>query len=360
MSLNTRDDLVVIALGGNALGDTPQDQIELTKGAAAHIVDIIEQGTNVVVTHGNGPQVGMINNAFAATFADVAAKVPEMGFPECGSMSQGYIGYHITQAIRNELDSRGMHQSVVDIVTQTVVSSDDPAFQNPTKPIGPFMSQEAAEEYAEKTGHAVKEDSGRGWRRVVPSPKPQRIVEFDAVRSLVNAGYVVVCSGGGGIPVVETPQGLQGVSAVIDKDASASLLASELLADSLIILTAVDRVCVQFGKPGQREIDKMSIEQARAYAREGEFPAGSMLPKVEACIGYAEKVPEGKSIITSLEKAAAGLRGETGTVITSCGYLGLAQSLPAKKEASRPKATEFKPTSFTAMGFNSRRRIVTR
>lgn len=306
---------VVIALGGNALGNTPQEQLELVKNTAAHIVDMIEDGTNVVVSHGNGPQVGMINNAFAYASAN-DGKTPEMPFPEAGAMSQGYIGYQLSQAILNELKARGILRSTVNVITQTVVDPDDPAFQNPTKPVGAFLTEEEARAKAAETGWTFKEDAGRGWRQVVASPKPVRVVEFDAIKDLVDAGYVVVSTGGGGVPVFEEG-GYAGVPAVIDKDRSSALLARELGADMLVILTAVEKVCVNFNTPEQAEIDGMDVSQARAYIAEGQFAPGSMLPKVEACIEYVEQFPAGKALITSLECAAAGLRGETGTVITA-------------------------------------------
>ena len=307
---------VVIALGGNALGNTPQEQLELVKNTATHIVDMIEDGTNVVVSHGNGPQVGMINNAFAYASAN-DGKTPEMPFPEAGAMSQGYIGYQLSQAILNELKARNILRSTVNVITQTVVDPDDPAFQNPTKPVGAFLTEEEAKAKAAETGWTYKEDAGRGWRQVVASPKPVRIVEFDAVRDLVNDGYVVISTGGGGVPVFEEGGAYSGVPAVIDKDRSSALLARKLKADMLVILTAVEKVCVNFNTPDQKAIDEMDVEQARAYIEEGQFAPGSMLPKVEACIEYVEQFPAGKALITSLECAAAGLRGETGTVITA-------------------------------------------
>ena len=306
---------VVIALGGNALGNTPQEQLELVKNTAEHIVDMVAEGINVVVSHGNGPQVGMINNAFAYASAN-DGKTPEMPFPEAGAMSQGYIGYQLSQAILNELKARGILRSTVNVITQTVVDPDDPAFQNPTKPVGAFLTEEEARAKAAETGWTFKEDAGRGWRQVVASPKPVRVVEFDAISDLVDAGYVVVSTGGGGVPVFEEG-GYAGVPAVIDKDRSSALLARELGADMLVILTAVEKVCVNFNTPEQAEIDEMDVAQARAYIEEGQFAPGSMLPKVEACIDYVEAYPGGRALITSLERAAAGLRGETGTVITA-------------------------------------------
>lgn len=307
---------VVIALGGNALGNTPQEQLSLVKNTATHIVDMIEDGTNVVVSHGNGPQVGMINNAFAYASGN-DGKTPEMPFPEAGAMSQGYIGYQLSQAILNELKSRGVLRSTACVITQTVVDPDDPAFENPTKPVGAFLTEEEAKAKAAETGWTFKEDAGRGWRQVVASPKPVRIVEFDAVRDLVNDGYVVISTGGGGVPVFEKGSTYEGVPAVIDKDRSSALLARKLKADMLVILTAVEKVCVNFNTPEEQAIDEMNVEQARAYIEEGQFAPGSMLPKVEACIDFVEQFPAGRALITSLECAAAGLRGETGTIITA-------------------------------------------
>ena len=305
---------VVIALGGNALGNTPQEQLELVKNTARHIVDMVAEGINVIVTHGNGPQVGMINNAFAYASAN-DGKTPEMPFPEAGAMSQGYIGYQLSQAILNEMRRRDIMRSTANVVTQTVVYPDDPAFENPTKPVGAFLTEEEAKRKAEETGWTYKEDAGRGWRQVVASPKPRRIVESDAIRDLFDAGYVVVCTGGGGVPVFEANDAYTGVPAVIDKDRSAAMMAATFDADMLVILTAVEKVAVNFGRPDQADIDVMDAAQAREYIEQGQFAPGSMLPKVEACLEYVEARPQGRALITSLECAAAGLRGETGTII---------------------------------------------
>ena len=307
---------VVIALGGNALGDTPQEQLQLVKDTAEHIVDMVAEGINVVVSHGNGPQVGMINNAFAYASAN-DGKTPEMPFPECGAMSQGYIGYQLSQAILGELKRRGIMRSTACIVTQTVVDPEDPAFQNPTKPVGAFMSEEAALAKAEETGLTFKEDAGRGWRMVVASPKPQRIVEFDAIKDLMDDGYIVVSTGGGGVPVIERDDSYHGVPAVIDKDRSSAKLAADFKADMLVILTAVEKVCVNFGKPDQEALNSMTIAEAKKHIADGQLAPGSMLPKVEACIEFVEQHPGGSALITSLECAAAGLKGETGTIITA-------------------------------------------
>ena len=307
---------VVIALGGNALGNTPAEQLELVKNTAKNIVDMVGEGVNVVVSHGNGPQVGMINNAFAFAAAN-DGKTPEMPFPEAGAMSQGYIGYQLSQAILNELRRRGIMRSTANVITQTVVYPDDPAFQNPTKPVGAFMTEEEAKAKAAETGWTFKEDAGRGWRQVVASPKPQRIVEFDAVKDLMDAGYIVVSTGGGGVPVFQRDDGYVGVPAVIDKDRSSAKLAADFKADMLVILTAVEKVCVNYGKPDQAEISTMTVAEAREYIAQGQFAPGSMLPKVEACIEYVEAYPAGRALITSLECAAAGLEGKTGTIITA-------------------------------------------
>ena len=307
---------VVIALGGNALGTTPTEQLGFVRHTAKNIVDMVAEGINVVVSHGNGPQVGMINNAFAYA-SQHDGKTPEMPFPEAGAMSQGYIGYQLSQAILNDMKARGIMRSTANIITQTVVDPADPAFQNPTKPVGAFLTEEEAKAKAEETGWTFKEDAGRGWRQVVASPKPVRIVEFDAVKDLMDDGYIVVSTGGGGVPVFEEDGLYTGVPAVIDKDRSSAKLAADFQADMLVILTAVEKVCVNFGKPDQAEISAMTVAEAREYIAQGQFAPGSMLPKVEACIEYVEAYPQGKALITSLECAAAGLEGKTGTVITA-------------------------------------------
>ena len=306
---------VVIALGGNALGDTPAEQLELVKHTAKSIVDMVGDGINVVVSHGNGPQVGMVNNAFAYAHANDGGRTPEMPFSEAGAITQGYIGYQLSQAILNELRRRGIMRSTACVITQTVVYPEDPAFLNPTKPVGVFMTEQEASAKAAETGWVFKEDSGRGWRRVVASPKPQRIVEFDAVKDLMDSGYVVVCAGGGGVPVVQHNDVYVGVPAVIDKDRSSAKLASDFKADMLVILTAVEKVCLNFGTPEQVELDEVTVSQARDYIEQGHFAPGSMLPKIEACIEYLEAYPKGKALITSLDCAAAAIEGETGTLI---------------------------------------------
>ena len=305
---------LVIALGGNALGNSPEEQLELVKQTASTIVDLVEEGYDVVIGHGNGPQVGMINNAME--FSSVkGGKTPYMPFPECGAMSQGYIGYHLIQSIQRELALRGIKKEVACVVTQVVVDPNDDAFNKPTKPIGSFMSKEEAEKIAEEKGFVFVEDAGRGYRRVVPSPKPVEIVELNVVEQLVNAGDIVITVGGGGIPVVKTDDGLKGVAAVIDKDRASSKLALDMNADMLVILTAVDRVCINFNKPNQESLAEMDVETAKKYIAEGHFAPGSMLPKVEACLEFVESTSNGVALITSLEKAKAALKGETGTII---------------------------------------------
>ena len=306
---------LVIALGGNALGNNPEEQLELVKQTAKTIVDLSEEGYNVIVGHGNGPQVGMIN--LAMDFAsNNGANTPSMPFAECGSMSQGYIGYHLQQSIKNELDSRKLNKNVATIVTQVVVDENDEAFKTLTKPIGMFYTKEEAEKISSEKGFTFIEDAGRGYRRVVASPQPQRIVELETVKQLFDNGTIVITVGGGGIPVIEKEDGsLHGVDAVIDKDKSSAKLAKDLDAEMLVILTAVDRVCINFNKPNQEELASINLEQANKYISQGHFAKGSMLPKVEACIDFGKSSTNGKALITSLEKAKLALRGETGTII---------------------------------------------
>lgn len=306
---------VVVALGGNALGKTPQEQLELLENTAKNIVDMVAEGINVVVSHGNGPQVGMISNAFAEAAAHDES-IPEMPFPECGAMSQGYIGYQMSQAILGQLKCRDILRSTACVITQTVVSPDDPAFANPTKPVGPFLSKEEAEKRHEETGATYKEDAGRGWRMVVASPEPKRIVELDAIKDLMDDGYIVIAAGGGGVPVFEDGCEYEGVPAVIDKDRTSAKLAADFEADMLVILTAVEKVAINFNKPDQKDLDHITVAEANQYIEEGQFAAGSMLPKIQACLEYLKAHPKGTALITSLECAAAGLNGKTGTTIT--------------------------------------------
>ena len=307
---------IVVALGGNALGNTPEEQLELVRHTAKTIVDLAQDGYEVIVGHGNGPQVGMINLAMEFSCTK-GGNTPYMPFPECGAMSQGYIGYHLQQAIQHELKTRGVDKECAAIVTQVVVDANDPGFAKPTKPVGSFYTKEEADKIAAEKGFTFVEDAGRGYRRVVPSPIPQRIVELKVVEQLVKSGDIVITVGGGGIPVVETEQGLKGVAAVIDKDRSSALLAQSIGADMLIILTAVDRVCINYNKPDQKELPTMTLEEAEKYIEEKQFAPGSMLPKVQSCMEFVKNNTHGgTALITSLQKAKVALQGETGTIIT--------------------------------------------
>ena len=305
---------IVVALGGNALGKTPREQLSLVRETARPLADLVEKGYELVIGHGNGPQVGMINLAMEYS-SQRGGGTPFMPFPECGAMTQGYIGYHLQQALQEELRRRGIAKPVVTLVTQVVVDENDPGFQHPTKPVGSFYTRDQAEKMAANKGFTFVEDAGRGYRRVVPSPIPKRIVEIDVVKKLVDSGVIVITVGGGGIPVAETEQGLRGVAAVIDKDRASALLARDLKADRLIILTAVDRVCVNFGKPDQRELSEMDLDDCERYIAEGQFAPGSMLPKVESCLDFVRGSENGTALITSLARAADALEGKTGTVI---------------------------------------------
>ena len=308
---------IVVALGGNALGNTPAEQREKVAEAAKTLVGLIEQGNEIVVAHGNGPQVGMINLGLSHSAADGVIKA-EMPFPECGAMSQGYIGYHLQNAILRRMRERGLPWNVCTVVTQVEVDPDDPAFRNPTKPIGSFYSEtEAAARMAAGDG-VYKEDAGRGWRKVVPSPIPVDIVEKESVLSLLRDDFVVVACGGGGIPVVKRAEGdYEGVAAVIDKDFASECLAEVCDADFLFILTAVDRVCVNFNKPDQRELKEMTAAEAESFAAEGQFAPGSMLPKVKAAVKFARSKPGRRAVICSLEKATLAMSGESGTIVTA-------------------------------------------
>ena len=306
---------IVIALGGNAFGDTPKEQLEAVKKTARPIVDLIEGGNQVILTHGNGPQVGMINTALGKA-AEIDDKIPDIDFPECGAMSQGYIGFHLQSAVREELRNRNMGKSVASIITQVIVDKNDKAFENPTKPVGIFYTKEEAEKIEKEKGYIMAEDSGRGYRRVVPSPMPEKIVEAEIIKDLVEKEHVVITVGGGGIPVIENGNQLQGIPAVIDKDFASERLAELLEADYLIILTGVEKAAVNFGKPDQKWLDEISVSEAEQYIKEGHFAPGSMLPKVEAAIKFIKSNPDKKALITSLEKAKDGINGLTGTVIT--------------------------------------------
>lgn len=307
---------IVIALGGNALGNNLPEQMIAVKQTAKAIADLIAEGHQVVIAHGNGPQVGMIQKAMAELTRTDPEKYVPCPLSVCVAMSQGYIGYDLQNALREELLDRSINKSVATVLTQVEVDPKDPAFSNPTKPIGSFMTKEEADKQVAERGYTVVEDSGRGYRRVVASPKPVSIVEIDSIRDMVNAGLVVVACGGGGIPVFKTEGNhLNGAAAVIDKDFASSVLAQQLDADYLVILTAVEKVAVNFGKPDQKWLDSLTPEQARVYMDEGQFAPGSMLPKVQAAVQFAESKPGRSALITLLEKAGEGISGKTGTVI---------------------------------------------
>lgn len=308
---------IVIALGGNALQEagkpaTAEAQLEVVEKTAEYIADIIEAGYKVVVAHGNGPQVGRIvlQNEYAVPVT------PAMPFDVCGAMSQGYIGYHIQQGLTKVLRSRGNKAEVATVVTQVLVDQNDPKFLNPSKPIGPFYTEEEAKAIAAEKGYVMKEDAGRGWRRVVASPVPVAIEELNAVKCLVDNGFITVTVGGGGIPVIRNEQGmLEGTAAVIDKDLASEKLAEDLDADALVILTAVEKVSINFKKPDQKDLETLSVDEAKQYIAEGHFAPGSMLPKIEAAVKFVESKPGRVSIITSLDKAVEALEGKAGTTV---------------------------------------------
>ena len=308
---------IVVALGGNALGNNLPEQMAAVKQTARAIVDLIEQGHQVVIAHGNGPQVGMIQNAMTELTRSDPEKYIPCPLSVCVAMSQGYIGYDLQNGLREELLDRGINKGVATVLTQVEVDPHDPAFQNPTKPIGAFMTKEEAGALVKERDYQVVEDAGRGYRRVVASPKPVSIVEIQSIQDMVEAGLVVVACGGGGIPVFKTEgHHLKGAAAVIDKDFASEKMAEQLDADVLIILTAVEKVAVNFGKPDQKWLDSMTPEEARRYMDEGQFAPGSMLPKVQAAVQFAESRPGRTALITLLEKAKAGIAGETGTSIS--------------------------------------------
>ncbi|MGI5055137.1 carbamate kinase [Treponema socranskii] len=307
---------IVIALGGNALGTTLSEQMSAVKISAKAIVDLIEEGYEVVITHGNGPQSGLINNAMI-DFTKANPKYGDISLSMCVAMSQAYIGYDLQNAVHEELINRNIFcVPVVSLITQVRVDPADPAFANPTKPIGAFMTKEKADEKSKEYGYTVKEDAGRGYRRVVASPKPQEIIEIGSIRSLLAEGQIVIACGGGGIPVISEGNHLRGVSAVIDKDFAAALLAREVDADFLIILTAVEKVAINFGKIDQQWLDVITSDEAKEYIAAGHFAPGSMLPKVQAAVEFAESKENRKALITLLEKAKDGIQGKTGTLIT--------------------------------------------
>lgn len=308
---------VVIALGGNALQEagkpaTAEAQLEVVEKTSEYIADIIEKGYDVVLAHGNGPQVGRIvlQNEYATPIS------PSMPFDVCGAMSQGMIGYHMQQGLAKVLRSRGSKREVVTVVTQVVVDQNDPKFKNPSKPIGPFYTEDEAKAIAAEKGYVMKEDAGRGWRRVVASPMPVEIVELEAVKVLSGAGFIPITVGGGGIPVIRNEKGnLIGTAAVIDKDLASEKLAEDISADALVILTAVEKVAINYNKPDQKELSSLTVAEAEQYIKEGHFAPGSMLPKIEAALMFVKSKPGRKAIITSLDKAVDALEGKAGTTI---------------------------------------------
>lgn len=297
---------ILIALGGNALGNSPQDQLKIAKESAKPIVDLIEKGHEIIIAHGNGPQVGMINSMMEEV---------NMPFPESVAMSQGYIGYHLQNGILEELNRRKLDKPVVTLISQVVVDENDEAFKNSTKPIGKFYSKEEAEKLEREKGYKMVEDSGRGYRRVVASPKPIDIVEKEAVKALIEKGHIVITVGGGGIPVIKKGLGYEGVDGVIDKDLASEKLAELIDADYLFILTAVDRVAINFGKENQRDLEKMSVDEVYKYIEEKQFAPGSMLPKVLAAVEFVKSKEGRRAIIGSLDKAEDALNGASGTLI---------------------------------------------
>ncbi|MDY5579184.1 carbamate kinase [Porcincola intestinalis] len=309
---------VVIALGGNALGKNLPEQMVASHRTAKAICDLIEEGCEVVIAHGNGPQVGMIQNAMNALVRTDPERYITVPLSVCVAMSQGYIGYDLQNAMREEMLDRGIDLGVATVLTQIEVDPSDPAFQHPTKPIGPFLTKEEADKLVRERHYDVVEDSGRGYRRVVASPVPRSIIEIGTIRSLVDTNHVVIACGGGGIPVFRTEgHHLKGAAAVIDKDFAAERLAEEVDADTLIILTAVEKAAIHFGKPDQRNLDSLTVGEAQRYCEEGEFAPGSMLPKVQACMKFAASKPGRTALITLLEKARDGISGKTGTRITA-------------------------------------------
>lgn len=300
----------VVSLGGNALGNNAEEQRLLVSNVAKYIVKLMKDGHEVVIVHGNGPQVGMINNAFTE-----AKGVPDMPFPECGAMSQGYIGYHLQNALQNELRAQGVKRNVATVVSQVLVDKNDPLFLNPTKPVGSFMSKEEAEKVAKEKGYTMKEDAGRGYRRVVPSPLPIDIEEKEIITTLVKNGDVVICAGGGGIPVIKEGNKLEGVAAVIDKDYASALVAELVSADYLVILTAIDNVCINYKQPDEKKLGKVSVDEIKEYLKGDHFAKGSMYPKVNACVKFLTRCPGKTAIIAALENAALAFEEKSGTII---------------------------------------------
>ncbi len=300
----------VVSLGGNALGNNAEEQKLLVSNVAKYIVKLMKDGHEVVIVHGNGPQVGMINNAF-----NEAKSVPDMPFPECGAMSQGYIGFHLQNALQNELKAQGVKRNVATVVTQVIVDKNDPLFQNPSKPVGTFYSKEEAEIVAKDKGWTMKEDAGRGYRRVVPSPLPIDIEEKEVISTLVKSGNVIICAGGGGIPVIKEDNKLVGVAAVIDKDYASALVAELVDADYLVILTAINNVCINYKQPNEKKLTNVSLNEIKEYLKGDYFAKGSMYPKVNACVKFLTNCPNKTAIIAALENAEKAFEEKSGTII---------------------------------------------
>lgn len=302
---------LLIALGGNALGKTPKEQLELVKQTATTIVDLIEQGHEIVLTHGNGPQVGMINLAFDKTKQENNFDMP---FAECNAMSEGYIGYHLQQSITNELRKRKINKNCVTVITEVLVNKNDQAFENPTKPIGLYYTKEEKEQIEKESPYILKEEKNKGYRRVVPSPKPIDIIEINSIKDLIEKQNIVIALGGGGIPVIEENDTLKGIDAVIDKDLSSSLLAEKLGVDKLVILTNVEKVYLNYNTDQEIKLDILEKEKIKEYIKSQQFAPGSMLPKIQACLNFIENTNK-EAIITSLLSAKDALEGKTGTLI---------------------------------------------
>ena len=300
----------VVSLGGNALGNNSEEQKKALVKVAEAITDLIIDNNEVAIVHGNGPQVGMINLAF-----ETSKETPNMPFPECGAMSEGYIGYHIQNALYNSLNKKGINKTVATVVTQVLVDPNDPLFLNPSKPIGSFYTKQQAEVISKEKGYTMKEDAGRGYRRVVPSPLPIDIIEKDAIKSLMKSGQVVICAGGGGIPVIKKDNNLEGVAAVIDKDYASSKLADLIDADYLVILTAVDNVYINYRRDNEKKLDKVSTSELENYLNEGHFAKGSMHPKVQACLNFVKGGKNKTAIIASLDNAKEAFKEKAGTII---------------------------------------------
>lgn len=296
---------IVIAFGGNALGNNPKEQQALIKKAVKNVVPLVKEGHQIIIGHGNGPQVGVINLAFEDSYAN--EDIPYMPFPECTAMSQGYIGYHLQKGLRDVLEEEGIEKKIVTIVTQVVVDKNDPSFKNPTKPVGPFYSKRMAEKLMAESGEKYIEDAGRGYRKVVASPKPLEIVEIESIRDLIKTGHIVIAGGGGGVPIYKQNEA-KGANAVIDKDLVSALMARELNADRLIILTNVEQAQLHYGTPQAEKVGSISLDDAKRYVEEGHFAKGSMLPKIQAAMNFVEATGK-KAVITSLNNLKNALEG---------------------------------------------------